>query len=48
MFKFLRESKNDWYDDEVIEGLKNFLFLVAVAFGAVVFMAFVAWWLSHR
>ena len=38
MFKFLRESKNDWYDDEVIEGLKNFLFLVAVAFGAVVFM----------
>ncbi len=48
MFKFLRESKNDWYDDEVIEGLKNFLFLIALVGGAGGFMAFVAFWLSHR
>ncbi len=48
MFKFLRESKYDPYDDEAMEGLKNFLFLIGMLGGIGVMMATVAFWLSHR
>jgi hypothetical protein len=47
MFKFLRESKNDFYDDEALEGLKNFLFLVGMLAVLGIMLAVVAYWLGH-
>ena len=48
MFKFLRESKYDAYDDETMEGLKNFLFLVGMLGFFGVFLATIAYWLGHH
>jgi hypothetical protein len=48
MFKFLRESKYDAYDDEAMEGLKNFLFLVGMLGVLGIMMATVAFWLGHK
>jgi hypothetical protein len=47
MFKFLRESGNDFYDDEALEGLKNFLGLVAMLGISGIVMAGIAYWLGH-
>ena len=48
MFKFLRESKNDFYDDEALEGLKNFLGLVAMLGIIGICMATIAYVLAHK
>jgi len=48
MFKFLRESKYKPYDDEAMEGLKNFLFLIGMLGVLGVFLATMAFWLAHR
>ena len=48
MFKFLRESEYEGYNDETMEGLKNFLFLVGMLAVLGIMMAFVAYWLAHK
>ncbi len=48
MFKFLRESKYNHFDDEAMEGLKNFLFLVGMLGVFGVFLATIGFWLAHK